>query len=180
MEDELGVLLDVDSEPEGMDFAAGADIRFPDRTDTSTIRLIRKTVRTESVRARGKDPSTLTIYHHDIATDEWEFLETDRREVGEYTHLTARPVGFSVYGVFAEDLAQQTAEPTPAPTPMPTPTATPQPATPEQPIASAPRAGLLSPLSFDGLPGADHLRIIGGALGIALLLLVAAVRRRRR
>lgn len=175
----VGVLLDVDSEPEGMDFAAGADIRFPDRTDTSTIRLIRKTIRTESVRARGRDPSTLTIYHHDLATDEWEYLETDRREVGEYTHLTARPVGFSVYGVFAEDLAQQTAEPTLAPTPTPTPTATPQPATPAEPSAPAPRGGFLHRLSVDGLSGGQDFRIIGGALGVALLLLLAAVRRRR-
>jgi hypothetical protein len=132
------------------------------------------------VRARGKDPSTLTIYHHDLATDEWEFLETDRREVGEYTHLTARPVGFSVYGVFAEDLAQQTAAPTPTPTPAPTPTATPQPSTPAEPPAPAPRGGLLQRLSVDDLPGGVDLRIVGGALGVALLLLVAAVRRRRR
>ena len=156
----VGTIRSMSSSPSDTTFIGAADIRFPTDTDTDTIREIRMTVRTASVEARGLDPATLAIYHYDADAADWERLDTDRERVGTHTVLTATPVGFSVYGVFAVD------EPVATPTPEPTPTpATPAPSTDAPVDAEAPQP-------------VDPALLIG-AVGVAALILLAVLFARR-
>jgi hypothetical protein len=120
------------------------------------------TLHTASVTARGHDVDALAIYHLDAETDTWTRLETARTTDGAHTVLTAQPVGFSVYGVFAAD-----APAVPA-TPAPTPTPTADPGTPTP--TPAPAAENMQP--------ADSALLIG-AVGVAVLILLAVLFGRR-
>jgi hypothetical protein len=156
----VGTLRSIAALPDGGAFVAAADIRFPADTDTDAIREIRMTVHTASVEARGHDTDALAIHHLDAETGSWERLATTRTTDGAHTVLTATPVGFSVYGVFAVD--EPVATPTPAPTPTP---ATPAPATDAPVDAEAPQP-------------VDPALLIG-AVGVAALILLAVLFARR-
>jgi len=160
----VGSLRSMTQLPDDGAFVAAADIRFPADTDTDAIDEIRMTLHTASVAARGHDVDALAIYHLDAETDTWTRLETARTTDGAHTVLTAQPVGFSVYGVFAADAAAVPATPAPTPTadpgtPTPTPTPTPAPAA-------------------ENIQPADPALLVG-AVGVAVLILLAVLFGRR-
>jgi hypothetical protein len=156
----VGSLRSMTQLPDDGAFVAAADIRFPADTDTDAIDEVRMTLHTASVAARGHDVDALAIYHLDAETDTWTRLETVRATDGAHTVLTAQPVGFSVYGVFAVDAPAVPATPAPTPTAGPgTPTPTPVPAA-------------------EDVQPADPALLVG-AVGVAVLILLAVLFGRR-